>query len=607
MYRFIPGFDLVDLSSKLEKLFGPNLCFKYQLPNEDLDTLISVTCDDDVENLIEEYDRNEARDGTSRLRAFLFPKMGGSMRDNLPCTCHMLEESRCASEQKPSDVMHSLQPHVADCHFHSPVMISTSDYLQGYETACNIHGCRQHHHEGDCQISPRRLVEEKVLTMRPVKPVSPTAMQKEYSRQLSSKLIDSGGRGPALTTSALGPLVSNHNQPSWDRRKIWDEGVPVNPRVEEKWQIDLNNEGHHYNQQDVINGSSMVRVPSKDRLATSFMELTAVDPLSGFDRQIRAQSISRQDLHSDVLEDCRQDGHFQGNARHYKPPDSQRVPPELQWGIPQSVSNGFHAVGIDNRKESGDSDEASHKVHPCIDNVPLVHPVGIPPEGSHAMKLQEPYRHEDPVVKQSLRHSDYEAPIQQYDTAHHLGKSHFQQVHWQLHEAQDQQSHPITSLEPLRAGHNGHGIQRHGQLLDFHPSPAGHHHHMVCTSNGSRPIPRTDAPSIPRVPSPLYRQAASGGSRPDPPSPRRGQVSTSAPLFTPRHGVKLSQKHEVSYLPPGKAQHSSGLPSSQAFVNGMEQHGIYDQSANQAHLIEKGSLANFEPSAQYFDKDGSSM
>ncbi|KAI3825059.1 hypothetical protein L1987_06535 [Smallanthus sonchifolius] len=49
---------------------------KYQLPSEDLDSLISVTTDEDLENMIDEYERlNTAADvnKSSRLRLFLFP------------------------------------------------------------------------------------------------------------------------------------------------------------------------------------------------------------------------------------------------------------------------------------------------------------------------------------------------------------------------------------------------------------------------------------------------------------------------------------------------------------------------------------------------------
>lgn len=49
---------------------------KYQLPSEDLDALISVTADEDVENMMEEYDRvvHNHNPQSARLRLFLFNK-----------------------------------------------------------------------------------------------------------------------------------------------------------------------------------------------------------------------------------------------------------------------------------------------------------------------------------------------------------------------------------------------------------------------------------------------------------------------------------------------------------------------------------------------------
>lgn len=77
---------LTDLSAKLSRslLGGRPFTLKYQLPNEDLDSLISVTTDEDLDNMIEEYDRissGSTHSGaggagggkSSRLRLFLFP------------------------------------------------------------------------------------------------------------------------------------------------------------------------------------------------------------------------------------------------------------------------------------------------------------------------------------------------------------------------------------------------------------------------------------------------------------------------------------------------------------------------------------------------------
>ncbi|XP_050378848.1 uncharacterized protein LOC126796126 [Argentina anserina] len=53
---------------------APPLCFKYQLPGEDLDALISVTNDEDLDHMMIECDRlYRASPKPARLRLFLFP------------------------------------------------------------------------------------------------------------------------------------------------------------------------------------------------------------------------------------------------------------------------------------------------------------------------------------------------------------------------------------------------------------------------------------------------------------------------------------------------------------------------------------------------------
>ncbi|EOA23556.1 hypothetical protein CARUB_v10016750mg [Capsella rubella] len=70
----------ISLSSLLARLSntlldGRSFTLKYQLPSEDLDSLISVTTDEDLDNMIEEYDRTIPTSNStksSRLRLFLF-------------------------------------------------------------------------------------------------------------------------------------------------------------------------------------------------------------------------------------------------------------------------------------------------------------------------------------------------------------------------------------------------------------------------------------------------------------------------------------------------------------------------------------------------------
>ncbi|KAM1310013.1 hypothetical protein ACFX2H_006634 [Malus domestica] len=59
--------------SKLSSLSEYSVAFKYQLPDEDLDALISVTNDDDLEHMMHEYDRlYQASARPARMRLFLF-------------------------------------------------------------------------------------------------------------------------------------------------------------------------------------------------------------------------------------------------------------------------------------------------------------------------------------------------------------------------------------------------------------------------------------------------------------------------------------------------------------------------------------------------------
>ncbi|CAN6457805.1 unnamed protein product [Victoria cruziana] len=72
------------LMAKLSKIAGDDVTVKYQLPNEDLDALISVTTDEDVENMMEEYDRLSVSGGrAARLRLFLFPASSTGRSDGL--------------------------------------------------------------------------------------------------------------------------------------------------------------------------------------------------------------------------------------------------------------------------------------------------------------------------------------------------------------------------------------------------------------------------------------------------------------------------------------------------------------------------------------------
>ncbi|XP_019415476.1 PREDICTED: uncharacterized protein LOC109326975 [Lupinus angustifolius] len=62
-----------DLMQKMADTYGQLAVIKYQLPDEELDALVSVSCTDDLENMMEEYDRliESSPDGSAKLRLFL--------------------------------------------------------------------------------------------------------------------------------------------------------------------------------------------------------------------------------------------------------------------------------------------------------------------------------------------------------------------------------------------------------------------------------------------------------------------------------------------------------------------------------------------------------
>ncbi|CAH8321443.1 unnamed protein product [Eruca vesicaria subsp. sativa] len=61
-----------ELRAKVLEIYYRTHVVKYQLPGEDLDALVSVTCDEDLQNMMEEYNEMENRGGSQKLRMFLF-------------------------------------------------------------------------------------------------------------------------------------------------------------------------------------------------------------------------------------------------------------------------------------------------------------------------------------------------------------------------------------------------------------------------------------------------------------------------------------------------------------------------------------------------------
>ncbi|KAK4753910.1 hypothetical protein SAY87_002014 [Trapa incisa] len=91
-----------DLMNRMKELFEGVAVLKYQQPDEDLDALVSVLNDDDVTNMMEEYDKLGVGDGFTRLRIFLFshPEQDGSL--------HYIEVDDGNSERRYVDALNNM-------------------------------------------------------------------------------------------------------------------------------------------------------------------------------------------------------------------------------------------------------------------------------------------------------------------------------------------------------------------------------------------------------------------------------------------------------------------------------------------------------------------
>lgn len=99
-----------ELLVKLGELCGTSVSLRCQLPTEDLDALVSITCDEDLANLIEEYDRAASPPSTMKIRAFLSPPKSVKKISPPPSSA-----SSSSSYTASSSTPRSLMPAVDRC------------------------------------------------------------------------------------------------------------------------------------------------------------------------------------------------------------------------------------------------------------------------------------------------------------------------------------------------------------------------------------------------------------------------------------------------------------------------------------------------------------
>ncbi|EEE63792.1 hypothetical protein OsJ_18616 [Oryza sativa Japonica Group] len=122
-----------DLKKKVEEMFRTEVAaIKYQLVAEDLDVLVSVTCDEDLTHMLDEYDRFEAKRSPSaspRFRVYVFSSQP-------PVAAAVPSTSRHAGYAPPASHHHLLKHHLN--HFQPDHYVATPDGSPPY--AGHSHG-----------------------------------------------------------------------------------------------------------------------------------------------------------------------------------------------------------------------------------------------------------------------------------------------------------------------------------------------------------------------------------------------------------------------------------------------------------------------------------
>lgn len=148
-----------DLMGKMRELFEGAMVLKYQQPDEDLDALVSVVNDDDVTNMMEEYDKLVFGSGFTRLRIFLF---SGLDQDG---SVHFVNGDEIDNERRYVDALNSLNdsPDMRRLQYsESQVFGSLDDYHlnEQYLNQISLEGSLHNHRNNEMpipQLNLRRL------------------------------------------------------------------------------------------------------------------------------------------------------------------------------------------------------------------------------------------------------------------------------------------------------------------------------------------------------------------------------------------------------------------------------------------------------------------
>ncbi|XP_061951810.1 uncharacterized protein LOC133674614 isoform X1 [Populus nigra] len=144
-----------ELMSKMRELYDGAVVLKYQQPDEDLDALVSVVNDDDVTNMMEEYEKLGSGDGFTRLRIFLF------LNTDQDGSAHYVDGDGRESERRYVDALNNLNdgPDFRRQHADSPLIGPVDDiHLQEqFFNGLSLEGGLLSQRSGEMPISQHNL------------------------------------------------------------------------------------------------------------------------------------------------------------------------------------------------------------------------------------------------------------------------------------------------------------------------------------------------------------------------------------------------------------------------------------------------------------------
>ncbi|GMN46005.1 hypothetical protein TIFTF001_015189 [Ficus carica] len=135
------SISFAELMVKIGEFCGSSATLKCQLPNGDLETLISITSDEDLANLIEEYDRASS----SKIRAVLFPRKSVKTVSPPPSVAQSVVDFSPPSKPPPFPAPKSV-PNYFVSRGPSPLRFAGKVGFYPCSLQGNLHQYQHHHH-----------------------------------------------------------------------------------------------------------------------------------------------------------------------------------------------------------------------------------------------------------------------------------------------------------------------------------------------------------------------------------------------------------------------------------------------------------------------------